>query len=192
MFKFLQNLALNQMSDITDTGALLGPILALGIAILVVVLIALIAIYIYFALAFLKIARKVGLSENVAGLAWVPFIGPMLVSYIVSGMHWWPWIVLLGLIIPILNIGVIMFLAVISIIWMWKTFEAVGRPGWWSLVVPMGGLIGFLLTFASPVLGVIINLIAGVAYLVFIGIAAWGSGAQQAVKPAKPVKLIKK
>jgi hypothetical protein len=37
---------------------------------------------------------------------------------------------------------------------MWKTFEAVGRPGWWAIFMII------------PILNIV--------YLVFLGIAAWG------------------
>ncbi len=44
---------------------------------------------------------------------------------------------------------------------MWKTFEAVKKPGWWSLIV-LGSII--------PILGILFV----IAYLVLIGLAAWG------------------
>ncbi len=190
MLEFLQSMALDP-TTLGDTTSLLGPLLAVGIAFLVIALIVLIAIYVYLALAFLKIGRKVGLSENIAGLAWVPFLGPTLVSYMASGMHWWPWVVSLGLIVPILNFGVILFFLIMGIIWMWKTFVAVGRPGWWSLIAPIGGGIGIFLGLASSVVGGIVNLIVGIAYLVLVGIAAWGSTqpvAKPAMKLMKPMK----
>ncbi len=192
MLEFLQSMALDPTS-MTDTTSLLGPILALSVAFLIIALIILVAIYIYLSLAFLKIGRKVGLSEGVAGLAWIPFLGPMIITYLASGMHWWSWIVLsIGLMIPVVNILVLIFAVVITTYWMWKTFIAVGRPGWWSLIAPIGYVLGFLIGLASGTVGAIICLLAGVAHLVLIGIAAWGS-APTATKPAmKPVRPMKK
>jgi hypothetical protein len=79
----------------------------------------------------------------------------------IAKMHWWPILLLVGFWIPFVGaIGAIV-LAVFAIIWMWKTFEAVGRPGWWILL----GLI--------PGLG-------GLIVLILLGVAAWGK------KPTAP------
>jgi uncharacterized membrane protein YhaH (DUF805 family) len=183
----------------------------------VIALIVFIAVYVYLALAFLKIGKKAGLEENAAGLSWIPFFGPIVVTYLVSGMHWWPWIVIsigMMILLVLVNIGVFsfflgtifygivgVFLLLGTIIyWMWKTFAAVGKPGWWALIAPIG-VIGGLISLASPIVGGIINLIAGIAFLVLLGIAAGSSGGQEVkpiVKPAgkpmakQPMKPMKK
>lgn len=175
MFEFLQSLPLD------PAAALAGA----GIVMTIVYFIFLIAVWIYSALAFSKIAKRAGNDKG--WIAWIPFIGPVILTNIISGKHWWPWLLWISLLIawiPIIGwfifmIAMIVF-AVFSIIWMWKTYEAVGRPGWWAVLV-------------------IIPFIGNLLYLIFIGIAAWGGGqpvakptikqvSKPAVKPMKPMK----
>ncbi len=143
-----------------SSDALLGGLFALLAAMFLVFLILGIAFYIYSSLAFMAIGRKA--RDSLPGLAWIPGIGPVIIAFRASKMHWWPWLLLLSILlsfIPILGI-VIYFLGMIAFmvfvfIWNWKLFEAVGRPGWWALMPIV------------PILGTI-------AYLIVIGIAAWG------------------
>jgi hypothetical protein len=118
-----------------------------------------IAIYIYLSFAFMRISQKANISAP--GLAWIPGFGPIIQAFRISGMHWWPWLLLMtgffgiipivGIIIYILGIATFF---VFTIIWLWKMYEAVDKPGWWSLL----GLIPF---------------IGGLIALITIGIAAW-------------------
>ncbi len=121
--------------------------------IMVVGLVLNIALYVYTSFAFMSIGRKAG--DEMAGLAWIPALGPLIIAFRASGMHWWPWLLLIGFVIPYLNAIIAIVFAVFGFIWMWKLFEKIGKPGWWPLLALI------------PVVGQII-------FLVLIGIAAWG------------------
>jgi len=75
-------------------------------------------------------------------------------------MHWWPWLMLILLIIPIVNFVAMLIFGVYSLIWTWKLFEKIGKPGWWVLIA-VGGAIPWLGIFFS------------IAWLVLVGLAAW-------------------
>ncbi|MFP4568307.1 MAG: hypothetical protein ACLFN8_05170 [Candidatus Woesearchaeota archaeon] len=126
---------------------------ALAAGMLVFLIIALIGIYVYTSFAFMKIGQKAKLKTP--ELAWIPGVGPTILAYQSSKMHWWPWLLLIAIIIPFLNILAMLTFAVFSYIWMWKLFENINKPGWWPLL----GLI--------PGVGAII-------FLIIIGLAAWG------------------
>jgi hypothetical protein len=151
------------MADIGSLGGLGGPMIAgmigafAGFIVLFIILI--IALYIYQSLAFVAISKKAGLT--MPGLSWIPGVGPTIQAYRISKMHWWPWLLLIGCFIPILNFVCIIVFAVFSFMWVWKMFIAVKRPGWWALI-PLGSMIPFL------------GILFGIAYMVLIGIAAWG------------------
>lgn len=100
----------------------------------------------------MAIGKKAGLKTP--GLSWIPGIGPLIIAYQASKMHWWPWLLLIGFIIPFFNIVALIVFAVFATIWQWKMFEEVNKPGWWILL----GLI--------PLLGTLI-------LLILVGIAAW-------------------
>jgi len=125
-------------------GALVGFFfLALFIAFLMIV-----GVYVYISYVYMLIARK-GDYEN-PGIAWIPFVGPSLISAKLARMDWWPTLLLIGILIP--GIGTIAIIAwgVFLIIWTWKMFEGFGRPGWWAIFW-------------------LINIVE----LVFLGIIAW-------------------
>ena len=113
-----------------------------------------IGIYVYTALALMAIAKKT--KTEPAYLAWIPFANIYLASKI-AGMPWWPMLLLIGFVIPILNIFFCIAFMVFVYIWYWKIFEKVGKPGWWILLS--------LIPFAGPII-----------FLVFMGIAAWSKG----------------
>ena len=69
-------------------------------------------------------------------------------------MHWWPSLLLLVTWIPYVGLISAIVFIIFSIIWMWKTFEAIKKPGWWVL-------LNFI-----PLVGTLI-------YLVLLGVAAW-------------------
>lgn len=144
MFSFLTGLAISKLG--IPSGGALPAIFSSALMIILFV-----ALYIYFSLAFYAIAKKN--KQSSPGLAWIPGVGPLIVSYKGSKMHWWPWLLIIGFIIPILNIIAMILFAIYSIIWTWKLFEAIDKPGWWSIfsIIP----------------------ILDIVYLVFIGIAAW-------------------
>ncbi|MEM4330939.1 MAG: hypothetical protein QW273_02940 [Candidatus Pacearchaeota archaeon] len=125
---------------------------------LILLLVLFIAVYIYLGFAFSAIGRKAKLKTP--NLAWIPFVGPLIIAFQISKMHWWPWLLLIGIIIPIVNILVLLAFTVFATIWQWKMFVAIGKPGWWALI-DLGGFI--------PFIGVLFT----IAQLVLYGIAAW-------------------
>ena len=135
-----------------------AALLALGAAVLAVVTVVMLALYIYMGFAFSAIGKKA--KQKSPMLAWIPLVGPLIVSYQISKMHWWPWLLLIGFFIPFVNFVCMLVFGVYAMIWMWKTFEAVKRPGWWALV-SLGAII--------PFIGFLFTL----AYLALIGMAAW-------------------
>lgn len=152
---FLEEMFVNaQVSD-----AQLSTLFALIAGLFVVFFIVMIALYIYMSFAYMAIARKTKYPSP--GIAWIPLVGPSLIASKAAKMHWWPillflsflilWIPLLGQLIYVLCM---VLFAVFFIIWMWKTFEVVKKPGWWAIFMII------------PILNIV--------YLVFLGIAAWG------------------
>ena len=118
----------------------------------VVAFIVAVAVYVYMAFAYMAIARKN--KQSSPGLAWIPGVGPLIIAYRASKMHWWPWLLLIGFFIPFVNWLFAIAFAVFGVIWNWKLFEAIKRPGWWAIFMVI------------PILNIV--------FLVFVGIAAWG------------------
>ena len=123
----------------------LATVLALFAGVFLVVWLA---VYIYLSFAFMAMAKKAKLSTP--GLAWIPGVGPIIIAYQASKMHWWPWLLIIGMFIPIIGALFSLAFAVYFIIWLWKLFEKIRRPGWWAILC-----------------------IIPVVNLVLIGIAAW-------------------
>jgi hypothetical protein len=134
------------------TPGMMGPgfaaLLAVGIVIIIFIAIAL---YVYTALVWYTIAKK--LKYGKPWLAWIPFANGAMILQL-GGFHW-AWIFLL--LIPILGW---IALGVLSIISAWRIFEKRKYPGWLSLV-PIAAWIPY------------IGGIAGIAYLVILGMVAW-------------------
>jgi hypothetical protein len=107
-----------------------------------------IAMYVYMGFAFMAIAKKAKLDAP--GIAWIPGVGPLIIAYQTANMHWWPWLLLIGFFIPFLNFIAMIVFAVYAVIWQWKLFEEIGKPGWWAI-----------LCLITPL------------NLIFYGIAAW-------------------
>ncbi|MEK6811906.1 MAG: hypothetical protein AABX96_05335 [Nanoarchaeota archaeon] len=139
---FLQELALTD--DILSSG-FLGLILGF----LAVFLVIIFLVYVYLSFAYFAIAKKARLSTP--GLSWIPFVGPLIVAYQTSNMHWWPWLLVIGFFIPFIGFVFSLAFTVFSVVWHWKMFETIGKPGWWSILMLIP-IVGFIL----------------------IGIAAWG------------------
>ena len=131
------------MADIIN---LLGPqILALvGISILAAIILA-IAVYVYCALALMAIANK----KNIANpwLAFVPIGNVYLMTQIGKVS---PFFTLGILAVAIPFIGAVAVAVLMAFIW-WKIAEAIGRPGWWGILM-----------------------VAPIVNFVIIGIMAWG------------------
>jgi hypothetical protein len=136
------------MADFADLSGMMDPgfaaILAVGIVFIIIIAIAL---YIYNALVWSTIAKKLGYGKP--WLAWIPVANLFLLP-ILAKKHWaWGFIFL----VPIVNV-------VFFIIWTWNIFEQRKYPGWLSLV-PIAGVI--------PVVGGL----ASIAFLVILGMVAW-------------------
>ena len=133
----------NNTRTLTDFGNMYGWgfIALMGIFIAVF----LIAVYVYFALAWQTIARK--LKYKKAWLAWIPFAN--LAMILKLGEFDWKWIFLI--LIPILGW---IPLAVMLIIAHWRIFEKRKYPGFFALAL-------------------IIPQLGGILYLISIGFAAW-------------------
>lgn len=138
---FFQNLT---FSDDFILGAV-----GLALGFIALFLIFALILYIYTSLAYFAIAKRARLRSP--GLAWIPAIGPLIIAYQASKMPWWPWLLLIGYLIPFVNFFTGLIFAVFAIIWHWKMFESIKRPGWWAILM-----------------------IIPIVNLVILGIAAWG------------------
>lgn len=106
------------------------------------------ASYIYMGFAYTAIGKKAKLKNP--SLAWIPFVGPAIIAFQASKMPWWPWLLLIGTIIPFVGWIFSIAFAVFWIIWHWKLFEKIKKPNWWAIL-----------------------LIIPIVNFVIIGIAAW-------------------
>ncbi len=156
--------------------------------------------YVYFSFVYSKIGKKAKLESP--GIAWMPFFGKLAIIFEASKMHWWPFLVwvlgftlsylliviggiigfnalkiffIIGLILSLV-ISIIVF--VMGIIWHWKTYEAVNKPGWFILI-PVGlffvALLLFVVSSSNPVLiiGLVFVILSILSHIVLSGIAAW-------------------
>ncbi len=134
----------------------LGAFMGLIAGMFVVFLIIAIALYVYSALALMNVAKRTK-TEN-EWLAWIP-VGNLVLMANIAKMHWWPVLLLIGLLIPVLNFfliwPIIIVLMVFIMIWMWKICEARGKPGWWAILT-------------------LIPFVGGIWGLIMWGILAWG------------------
>jgi hypothetical protein len=137
------------------TGGAGGAVLALILGMLAIVFVVLLGVWVYNSFAYTAIGRKAKLSSP--GIAWIPGVGPTIIAFRASKMHWWPWLLLLSLLIfwiPVIGFIIyavaILTFAVYNVIWRWKMLEAIKMPGWWSLLM-----------------------LIPIVNLVLIGIAAW-------------------
>lgn len=127
---------LNFLQTIPNLGlnnsALTGGIIALIAGLFLLFLVVTILAWVYMSLAYMAIAKKA--KYSMPGLAWIPVVGPLIVTSGIAKMHWWPILLLIGIWLPF--IGGILSLAVFvfSIIWLWKTFEKIRKPGWWAIL----------------------------------------------------------
>ncbi len=128
------------------------------------------AIYIYSSFAYMSLAKKT--KTEPIWLAWIPIVRYYLISKIAK-MPWWPILFLIGCAVPYPMIGLASMVAfsVFFVIWSWKIFERVGRPGWWALLM--------IIPVAGPII-----------FFVLIGIAAWGKAPK--ARPVRKKTLAKK
>ena len=136
-FEGFQELMQNSSSSVFKLG-----IFGLGIA---ASLIIMLAIYIYSAMAWMTIARK--LKYKYPWLAWIPIANIAMVLQL-GGFHWaWTFLI----VIPIIGWSVLLVLCIIAT---WKIFVKRNYPGWFSL-------------------SIIIPQVGGILYLIAIGFVAW-------------------
>mgnify|MGYP001585180683 CR=1 FL=1 len=124
------------------TGGFIGAMIAIGIVFIISVLVAL---YVYFALAWQTIARKMKYKRS--WLAWIPIANIAMILSL-GGFHW-AWIFLI--LIPILGWIALFILLIIAT---WRIFEKRKYPGWFSL-------------------SMIIPQIGAILYFIAIGFVAW-------------------
>ena len=92
----------------------------------------LIGFYIFYSWAYMDIGKRAKVKNF--ELAWIPFVGPIIIAYLASGMDWWPWLLLAGYFVPIAGIVAPFVFSVYVIIWTWEMFEKSGRAGWLSIL----------------------------------------------------------
>jgi len=121
-----------------------------------------ITLWIYISCAFKAIAKRTG--QRYANLAWLPGIGPLVITYRNSGMHWWPFVLLALTVVPLLGSIAGLIFSICFIVWSYKLFQSLGRPGWWAILifVPVVNLVWFIL----------------------VGVAAWGQNPPQQLSPS--------
>ncbi|MCF7798294.1 hypothetical protein K9M74_00150 [Candidatus Woesearchaeota archaeon] len=98
-----------------------------------------IGLYIYLSFAVMTIGRRE--KVDYPALAWIPGLGPGLVFRKIAKMHWWPFLLLIGALIPFINIFATIAFMVFFFMWWWKTTEARKFPGWTVLLalIPIVG-----------------------------------------------------
>lgn len=148
------------MYDYTDTQNLFqgsmaeAPVLAAIIALGIIALFFAILLYVYFAVAWMRIAEKKGHKRP--WLAWIPFAN--IAMWLQLGRFHWAWIFLIF--IPIAGWLALYILFIIS---NWRVFEDLKYPGWLSLAILLD-----ILTAGTGIIGV-----GTIAYAVVVGIVAW-------------------
>ena len=125
-------------------GGIFGVLFA---TLLVLAILIIIGLYVYMALAFSTIAKK--LKYKNPWLAWIPLAQLALIPILAKKK--WTWVFMF--LVPIANF-------VFFIIWMWKIYERRKYPGALSLIY-----IGQVIP--------LVHLAASIANLVILGIVAW-------------------
>jgi len=167
--------------DATSLEALDPQLQTMIAGVMGVMMLLIAVVYVYFAWAFMSIGKKAGLKSP--GVSWM---NPIITLFEASKSHWWPLPVLvlgifvsMALMLPVPALGallyfaVIVFAAVMVIIWQWKTFRAVKRPGWWAVLPVIIGALGILTIMASPIFGLLLILASVLVYAILVGVAAW-------------------
>jgi len=126
------------------SAAAAGGMLAVLMGFLLVMAIIGLAVYIYYAICLMKIAKKTNTANG--WFAWIPILNVVLMIKIAKKPMWWI-ALFIGLfilcVIPILGfLAAIASMVLMIILWM-KIAEAVGKPGWWGIlmIVPIANLI---------------------------------------------------
>jgi len=128
---FLQNVAFTDI-NLADNNLVIA-LVGLVLASLAIFLVIAGFIYIYTSLAYFAIGKKARLKSP--GFAWIPGVGPLIIAYKTSKMHWWPWLLIIGCLIPVVGAIALLIFGVVTVVWHWKMFESIKRPGWWSILM---------------------------------------------------------
>ncbi len=141
-----------QNSELPAAFLSLGLVAIVMLAFLAILLV--IALYIYTSIAYSKIAKKKKYPSP--GIAWIPVVGPAIVTSNIAKMHWWPILLMIGFFIPYLSFVCWIIFTVFYTIWNWKMLESFKMPGWISIlfIIPLAGLV---------------------LHLIIIGMLAWGN-----------------
>jgi hypothetical protein len=118
-----------------------GALVSIIMAFLAFFVIIGIILWVYISFAFMAIGKKA--KVEYPGLAWIPGVGPALIAFFSSKNAWWPWLLIIGMFIPFIGFLFSIAFAVYGIIWQWKMFEKVGKPGWWAILalIPIVNLV---------------------------------------------------
>ena len=142
------------MDELGFIGALVAGTFMILLIIFIAAFVLSLLIYVYRSLAFMYIGKKTG--DNLAPLAWIPYVGNAIVAYRASGMHWWPWIfvglylvimfpamIFEALILQIIGVLSGLVYGVFFLVWLWKLFEKANWPGWMALlyIIPIVNLV---------------------------------------------------
>jgi len=82
--------------------------------------------YLYSSFSFFSIARKNQIGAP--GIAFIPLIGPAIIAFKASDMHWWPWVLLILIFIPLIGFVAQIIFLIYVIIWCLKFFEKLNNP----------------------------------------------------------------
>lgn len=179
MGSFLQELALRGVEDAELSLSQSAPESGFLIFLLIFLIFPKIFGYVYTSIAYMFIGKKA--KDKKPWFAWIPLVGKPLLTSRIAKMHWWPILscflgiffyiggflslfylsdnsplasIILFLLAIFLGISCIIFFIVFLFIWRWKTFEAVGKPGWWVLLI-------------------LVPFVGNIIFFIFLGIAAW-------------------
>jgi len=125
-----ENVSMNE--EFLKSSIMNGGWVAIMMGMLIIFVILALCIYVYMGFAFMAIAKRLKLKAP--GLAWIPFVGPMIIIFQSSKMHWWPWLLLIGWMIPFVGWIAEIAFCVFSVMWSWKMFERLKKPGWWAII----------------------------------------------------------
>lgn len=118
-------------------------------------------IYVFHSLLYVSLAKKA--KQNSPNLAWIPVVGPWIIAFNASGMHWWPWLLIVvpmiisfivsdPIVITIILSALGPIFLIFKTIWSWRLFGVVGRPGWWALLI--------FIPIVGPIVAVIVLIFA--------------------------------
>lgn len=154
--------------------------------------------YVYQSLSLYYIAKKTKTPNE--WLAWIP-IGNLVLMANIAKMHWWPVLLyipgmffmflsitfalfenkVLEMLFSVLSYFAMIAIGVYMIIWTWKIYENVSRPGYWAIVPVVITSVAMLLVIVGLIilnvilfwLGIILIIVGVLQQYVYLGLAAW-------------------